>query len=371
MRARSSAVKGLRRTSLDRTRAARSSTVPLTMPEMRSTGVSTQHGMRAHELADAVAVHVRHDHVADDEVGHRAADALDRLGARRGGEHLESLGLERALDHLAHGEAVVHDKHTGHGSRSSGGGGGTPAAGRSALVDLGARLLSSSWSTLFWMVRRPSSPRQLRRRGLNRKVPSGSNWAEETMAAKALSPVRAANSAWTTRPESKSSDPSPAASRSESRPVLPAERDGLGHLGQVEHAEGALESPRPPPPRAGRTLRRGGGGGRRAGRAAHRLALSGATWRRSFEIRSSTAETTKSPASSMSTPAWATAHGRRARGAGEEEKGNVVGGRVAPDDGAELDTVHVIGAAAAHDEVGAVALERGEGEGSARGRGDV
>jgi hypothetical protein len=35
----------------------------------------------------------------------------------------------------------------------------------------------------------------------------------------------------------------------------------------------------------------------------------GATWRRSFEIRSSTVETTKSPATSISTPAWATAHG--------------------------------------------------------------
>jgi hypothetical protein len=61
--------------------------------------------------------------------------------------------------------------------------------------------------------------------------------------------------------------------------------------------------------------------------------------------------------------------GRGSLGAGEEEKGNVVGDRIAPDDGAELHTVHVFRAVAAHDEIGPVALEGGEGEGGARGRG--
>ena len=61
----------------------------------------------------------------------------------------------------------------------------------------------------------------------------------------------------------------------------------------------------------------------------------------------------------------------RARWPGQQEERDVVSGRVAPDDGAELDPVHVLGPVAAHDEVRAVALERREGEGGARRRRDV
>ncbi len=139
--------------------------------------------------------------------------------------------------------------------------------------------------------------------GLKRHVPSGSPWAAPTMAAKALSPERESNSAWTTRPESKSSPPSPASRSRESRPVFPPR--AMACTTSVRSSTPKEPSKVRAPASARGTVTRGGsrGGGGSPGSAG------GATWRSSFEIRSSTVDTTKSPATSMSTPAWATAHG--------------------------------------------------------------
>src|SRR5262249_12143757 len=134
----------------------------------------------------------------------------------------------------------------------------------------------------------------------------------------------------------------------------------------------------PKEPSKVRPLRSGRGAAPRAGGGADTGGPASGFWRptlrRSFEMRSSTAETTKSPASSMSTPAWATAHGvgrlGPARGrkemSGEEKEGNVVDGGIAADDRAELHAVHVLRTIAADDEIGPIALEGREGEGGAR-----
>ncbi len=139
--------------------------------------------------------------------------------------------------------------------------------------------------------------------GLKRNVPSGSDWAAETMAANALSPVRESNSAWTTRPESKSSDPSPASSSRDSRPVLPP--SAMAWVTSVRSSTPKEPSKVRVPASARCTVTRGGSGGGTGNPGS----ACGATWRRSFEIRSSTVDTMKSPATSMSTPAWATAQG--------------------------------------------------------------
>jgi len=67
-----------------------------------------------HEVADLVAIPVRHDDVADDHVGHVALEAFERLAAGRRTDDLDLPARECPLHDLADADAVVDHQDPGH-----------------------------------------------------------------------------------------------------------------------------------------------------------------------------------------------------------------------------------------------------------------
>ena len=66
--------------------------------------------MRAHALQQFEAVHLRHDHVAQDQIDLDFDEVLDALAAISDREASVSLGFEKGGDDFANGFFVVHDQ---------------------------------------------------------------------------------------------------------------------------------------------------------------------------------------------------------------------------------------------------------------------
>ncbi len=77
------------------------------------TGMCWVRGLRFQPAADLEAVHARHHHVEQDDVGAFARANMQRLRTAPRGPHLEIFGRQPRLEQLHVGVDVVNHKHAG------------------------------------------------------------------------------------------------------------------------------------------------------------------------------------------------------------------------------------------------------------------